>query len=111
LVWSRIQKCTLHAPGHIDAEALSCLGQLEQAGVLTADSVVRHLATIAAAPIERHAVAELLPGAFYRRNELPLSSALYVELAATLGTKVITTDTELARSTPVAELVQAAEAN
>jgi predicted nucleic acid-binding protein len=104
----RIRGCSLHAPSHIDAEVFSGLGRLADAGLLTSGDVGRHADTIAAAPIERHAVAELLAGAWGRRGErsdVPLSSALYIELARTLGAPLITTDPRLARTTPVAELV------
>jgi predicted nucleic acid-binding protein len=102
---SRLQGCSLHAPGHVDAQVFSGLGRLEQTGFLTAAAASRFVDTLAAAPIERRSVADLLAGAWRRRNDLPLSDALYVELASTLGVKLVTTNAELARASPVAELV------
>ncbi len=107
-VLERIGGCSLHAPGHIDAEVFSGLGRLEQAGLLCADDVSNHAGTIAAAPIARHAVAELLAGAWSRRHAnagLSFSGALYVELARTLGATLVTTDSAIARAAPMAELV------
>jgi predicted nucleic acid-binding protein len=112
-VWSRIGGCSLHAPSQIDAEVFAGLGDLAAAGLLTSGDVLRHADTVAAAPIERHPVAELLAEAWRRRDEggegaggdLPLSSALYIELARSLGAPLITTDAALARLNPVAELV------
>ncbi|HEY6428947.1 MAG TPA: hypothetical protein VIX84_17120, partial [Acidimicrobiales bacterium] len=52
--------------------------------------------------------AFVLAGAWDRRGErsdVPLSSALYIELARTLGAPPITTDPLLARAEAVAELV------
>jgi predicted nucleic acid-binding protein len=110
-VWSRIGGCSLHAPSQIDAEVFAGLGELAAAGHLASGDVLRHVDTVAAAPIERHPVAELLAEAWRRRDEggegsdLPWSSALYIELARTLGAPLITTDAALARVDPVAELV------
>ena len=102
---ARLDGCSLHAPGHVDAEVLASLGHLEQTGSLSSDAVLRYADTVAAAPIERHAVAGLMAGAWRRRDHLPLSVALYVELARTLGATLVTTDQELARATHLAEFV------
>lgn len=102
---ARIDGCSLHAPGHVDAEVLASLGHLEHTGFLSSDAVFRYAETMAAAPIERHPVAVLMAGAWRRRNHFPLSVALYVELARTLGATLVTSDPELARATQLAELV------
>lgn len=102
---ARVDGCSLHAPGHVDAEVLASLGHLEQTGLLSSDAVFRYAETMSAAPIERHPVAVLMAGAWRRRNHLPLSVALYVELARTLGATLVTSDPELARATQLAELV------
>ena len=104
-VWGRLGGCVVHAPSHIDAEVFSGLGRLAQTGVLTPGDVLRHADTVAAAPIERHAVAELLAGAWSRRDDVPLRSVLYVELAHRLGMKLLTTDPAVARTASVAECV------
>jgi predicted nucleic acid-binding protein len=105
IVECRLRGRSLHAPGHIDAQVLARLGRLEQTGFLTAAVLSRVVDTLAAAPIERHSLDDLLAGAWDRRNDLPLSDALYVELASMLGMKLITTDAALAGACPVAELV------
>jgi predicted nucleic acid-binding protein len=102
---ARIDGCSLHAPGHVDAEVLASLGHLERTGSLSSDAVFRYAETMAAAPIERHPVAGLMAGAWRRRNHLPLSVALYVELTRTLGATLVTSDPELARATDLAEFV------
>ena len=44
----------------------------------------------------------LISGAWKRRDQVSLTDALYVELAAQLDTVVVTTDRRLARATPLA---------
>lgn len=102
-VHARIVGVALHAPAHLDAEALSALGRLHRAGRLAAAVVGEQLAVIATAPITRHALPELLPGAWRRRSRLRLADALYVELASQLGVRILTTDQALARTTRIAE--------
>jgi predicted nucleic acid-binding protein len=96
----------LHAPAHLDAEALSALGRLHRAGELRRSIVASALNELAAAPIRRHPLAGLLSGAWERRDDQRLVDALYVELAASLGSvPLLTTDARLARSDDRAELV------
>ncbi|MDQ0380416.1 type II toxin-antitoxin system VapC family toxin [Amycolatopsis thermophila] len=99
----RLPGTVLHAPAHLDAEVLSALGRLERAGHLGATDVEAALASLATIPLTRHPVVELVPGAWARRADLRLVDALYVELAARLRTRVLTTDHRLARATPLAE--------
>lgn len=101
----RIQGAILHAPGHVDAEVLSGLGRLHRAGMLAATKVAGHLDTLADAPIERHPVANLLSGAWRRRDRIRIVDALYVELAEALSLRLITTDARLGRAAHVAEVV------
>jgi predicted nucleic acid-binding protein len=97
----------LHAPAHLDAEVLSGLGRLHRAGALTAERVRALLIEFAAAPITRHPLGPLLPGAWQRRHRLRLADALYAELAEALRAPLITTDARLARAFPAAELATA----
>ena len=62
---------------------------------------------VAAAPIDRHPVAEMLRGAWTRRTQLRLADALYVELAVRLGVPLVTTDAALGRAASVAEVISA----
>lgn len=82
----------LHAPSHIDAEVLAALGRLHRAGHLSAEDVETTLRSLATAPLVRHPLQDLLLGAWARRHRLSLSDALYVELAAVRGWRLVTTD-------------------
>jgi predicted nucleic acid-binding protein len=104
-VRARVEGVVLHSPAHVDAEVLSALGRLHRAGKLTASAVNQQLAAIAAAPIERHLLPGLIPGAWRRRHRLRLADALYVELATTLGVPLVTTNGRLGRSARIAEVV------
>lgn len=106
-VRARLAGHALHVPAHADAEILSALGRLHRAGAVEAEGVDAMLEKLAAAPIERHPVADLLTGAWSRRHQLRLADALYVELAAARSLALITTDQRL-HPMPVAEVVVAA---
>jgi predicted nucleic acid-binding protein len=105
IVDARIDGAVIHAPAHLDAEVLSALGRLHRGGLVTADEVTRRLDVVANAPIERHPVADLVRGAWKRRNRVRLADALYVELATTLGIRLVTTDARLGRAARVAEVI------
>jgi predicted nucleic acid-binding protein len=102
---ARLAHAVLHAPAHLDAEVLSALGRLQRAGELAAGDVDAGLAHLAALPVTRHDLPNLLAGAWARRADLRLLDALYVELAASLGVRVLTTDHRLARATPLVEAI------
>lgn len=104
-VRNRVGGNGLHAPAHIDAESLSAFGRLHRAGDLSSSEVDAMLADLAAAPIQRHALAPLLPGAWSRRDRLRLVDSLYVELAETLRLPLVTTDTRL-HAEPSVEVVR-----
>lgn len=104
-VRARMRGHELHAPAHLDAEVLSALGRLYRAGELDPASVTVALRELEAAPIRRHSPANLVSGAWERRDHHRLVDALYVELAASLGSALLTTDVPLARSFDRAELV------
>ncbi|MFI5605828.1 type II toxin-antitoxin system VapC family toxin [Amycolatopsis sp. NPDC051903] len=101
----RLRGTVLHAPAHLDAEVLSALGRLQRAGELSVAEVETGLGALTALPLTRHSVAELAAGAWARRADLRLTDALYIELAARLKTKVLTTDRRLARASALAEEV------
>jgi predicted nucleic acid-binding protein len=85
VVETRVGGAVLHAPAHLDAEVLAALGRLHRGGLVSAAGVTRRLDVVAGAPIERHPVADLVRGAWKRRDRIRLADALYVELATTLG--------------------------
>lgn len=102
---ARIAGAVLHAPAHLDAEVLYGLGRLHRSGRVTTADVGRQLEIIEAAPIQRHAVAGLLRGAWKRRHRIRLADALYVELAAVLAVPLVTTDARLARAVRNVEVI------
>jgi predicted nucleic acid-binding protein len=104
-VRKRLRGCEIHAPAHIDAEALSALGRLHRAAEVDATIVSAALGELAIAPIVRQPLAGLLAGAWARRDQLRLVDALYVELAATRQATLLTTDARLARARTGIELV------
>jgi predicted nucleic acid-binding protein len=107
-VRKRMRGHELHAPAHLDAEALSALGRIHRAGELDESAVATALDELAAAPIHRHPLADLLAGAWQRRENQRLVDALYAELAASLGSvPLLTTDARLARAEERAELIAA----
>ncbi len=106
-VQERLQGLELHVPAHFDAEVLSALGRLHRSGHLSGRQASDRVNRTAAAPIERHALPQLLSGAWSRRRNLRLVDALYVELASQLDTRLITTDAEMAVLTKSADLVRA----
>lgn len=73
-VGRRVAGHHLHAPAHVDAEVLSALGRLHRAGDLDPDDVETKLALLTSAPITRHAINDLLLGAWARRHRLALDS-------------------------------------
>jgi predicted nucleic acid-binding protein len=105
-VHERLQGTTVHSPAHLDAEVLSALGRMYRADELSATTVQVALERFAVMPVNRHPLAELLVGAWARRDSLRLVDALYVELAARLHVWLVTLDGRLARACPFAEAVR-----
>ena len=101
----RLRGCNLHAPAHIDAEALSALGRLHRAGELDSTTISAALRELELAPITRQPLTGLLAGAWAARDQLRLVDALYVELATNLQATLLTTDARLARARPGIELI------
>jgi predicted nucleic acid-binding protein len=96
LVESRVVGAQLHICAHVEADALSGIQRLEGVGLLTSSACEEHLATLAAAPIERHPVSEVLERAWRRRDARWLHDVLSFELALSLGALLITTDPRMA---------------
>lgn len=106
-VAARLHGSAMHGPAHLDSEVLSALGRLHRAGRLRAQVVAAQLQQLAAAPLVRHPVSDLLHGAWTRRSRLRLADALYVELAERLGARLVTTDQALGRAVAAADVVAA----
>lgn len=106
-VRQRLRGTVLHAPAHVDAEVLSALGRMNRAGDLPSTKVDVALERIATMPVTRHPLADLVSGAWARRDGLRLVDALYVELATRVQAPLLTLDRRLARASPVAEAIVA----
>lgn len=105
VVRARLARTVMHAPAHFDAEVLSALGRLQRDGALTVAQVDAALDELQRAPVTRHGLTPLVAGAWARRNTFRLADALYVELAATAGLTLLTTDQRLARAWPSADAI------
>ena len=102
---SAVRGHPLVVPSHFDAEVLSAIGRLHRAGDLTESAATARIERLAGAPLRREPLAPLLAGAWGRREHTRLADALYLELAASLDTVVLTTDRRLARAHPTVTAV------
>lgn len=109
-VQTRLRGHTMHGPAHLDAEVLSALARLHRAGHFSTRATSQRIRTLAAAPVQRHTLPQLLAGAWRRRGNLSLLDALYVELAESLHVPLVTTDRRLSRAISTAEYVDASDA-
>jgi predicted nucleic acid-binding protein len=91
-VYRRIFGNELHAPAHIDAEVLSAFGRMNRAGSQSDQETLGNLNEFLGAPITRHAIGDLLIGAWSRRDNVSLKDAIYIELSQKLTMQIITTD-------------------
>jgi predicted nucleic acid-binding protein len=105
-VAERLVGVAMHAPAHVDVEVMSALARLARADTLTEVQAKAALDRFRDAPITRHELPELVAGAWARIDRLRVADSLYVELAASLGTRVLTSDARLARASELAELVE-----
>lgn len=101
-VSAQVERSGLAEPAHFKAEVLSAVGRLHRAGSVTVQAVEESLRRMRGLNAQEHRLDGLLLGAWGRRDNLRLADALYVELAAQLGTVVVTTDRRLARASPLA---------
>ena len=81
-------------------------GRLHRAGDIKAQDVESTLQGLAAAPIQRHGVSDLLVDSWVSRQQLRLVDAVYIQLAVSLGLRLITTDRRL-QDVPAADVVVA----
>jgi predicted nucleic acid-binding protein len=106
-VRERLRDTRMHAPAHIDAEALSALGRLNRARTIDATAVEAGLNRLAQLPVQRHGLDTLVLGAWARRADIRLLDGLYVELASQLRVPLLTVDRRLARVCGIAEDITA----
>ncbi|HUE07155.1 MAG TPA: PIN domain-containing protein [Acidimicrobiales bacterium] len=96
LLESRVAGAQLHVCAHVDSDVWSSLRRLERAGVVGSSACERYLASLAAAPIERHPASHVFERAWRRRHAGWLVDVLSFELAISLGASLITTDPRMA---------------
>ena len=95
---------SLAAPEHIDVEVLPVLAWVE-ASRSDAEAMDARAALLSELPLQRCPLAPLLSGAWERRRQLAVSSALYVELAEQRGLELVTRDPHMAAAYPRSILV------
>ena len=88
----------LVAPELVDLEVLSTLARMERAGKLSRADGEKVVADWRAVPIERFALAPLLPRVWELRHYVQVSDAFYAALARSLDCPLITSDGRLARA-------------
>jgi predicted nucleic acid-binding protein len=101
----RLRGTRAHAPAHVDAEVLACLeGLVATAGLpaTVADDAVKRLAAM---PLVRHPLVDLVPFAWAGCEASGAADALYLALADRLGAPLVATDGRLATAYPNAEIV------
>lgn len=97
----------LVAPAVIDAEILSALRGLERNRTITPGRAAEAIEDLRRAPVERYALAPLLPRAWSLRDHLHAYDALYVALAVELGCPLVTTDDRILTHRLPAEVIHA----
>lgn len=96
------------APAHMPAEAMSALGRLHRADLLSAERATWALDRLRTFPVDYVPVSRLLLDAWELRDNLRLADALYVALARQQQATLLTTDERLVASVPdVAQLASA----
>ena len=100
LIREALEGRSLTAPAHFDVEVASAIGRLNRGGDLSDEASAARIDRLESAPIHRAMLTPLLSGAWARRHDTRLTDALYLELASSLDTVVVTTDRRLARAHP-----------
>lgn len=101
----RLRGTRPHAPAHVDAEVLVCLDRLVATVGLpaaVADDAARRLAAM---PLVRHPLADLVPAAWAARSASGAGDAFYVALAERLGAPLVATDARLKLTCANAEII------
>jgi len=87
-----------HAPQLLDAEVASVLRRLQCDHQVSAQTAEASLLAFQLLPIQRHALAMLLPRAWELRKNLTIYDGLYVALAEALHAPLLTADRRLIRA-------------
>lgn len=93
---ARLRGEALVAPAHVDAELLSVLRGLRRAGKLTATDAQRALALGVRLPMQRVPLTGYVSRAWQLRDNYSAYDALYVALAESLESPLLTADARLA---------------
>lgn len=87
------------APDTINAEVLQTIRAHERSGGLDTDAADEARRAFMQLPITRYPTLTLLERAWELRHNFTAYDAMYVALAEAIGTKLVTTDSRLARAT------------
>lgn len=90
----------LHAPAHLDVEALSAICGLLRAGRIAQDRAHRMVEQYRSLRIARHAVAPLSDRVLSLRHNFTAYDAAYIALAEALREPLLTADMRLAHAPP-----------
>jgi predicted nucleic acid-binding protein len=104
-VHRRLRGTRPHAPAHIDAEVLACLDRLVATAGLSAGVADDAAERLAAMPLVRRPLDDLVLPAWTGRATRGPSDALYVALADRLRAPLVTTDARLAAASTNVEVV------
>ena len=88
----------LHAPAHLDVEALSALRRLAQRGTLTQGRARGAVDDLADLPVARYDVTPLLRRSWQLWEQVSAYDAPYIALAEALDATLLTRDQRLART-------------
>lgn len=86
------------APDIINAEVLHTIRAHERSGRLGAEAADEARLAFVELPINRYPTLTLLERAWELRHNFTAYDAMYVALAESIGTKLVTTDSRLARA-------------
>ena len=93
-----IESERLFAPHLMYTEAISAVGRLERAQVLTADQASTAIAELIRLPVRTVWSPDWVTMSWERRDWLRFSDAIYVAAAERLGAQLLTTDQRMARA-------------
>jgi len=96
----------LHVPHLADVEVAQTLRRYEREGEVDAKTAAAALEDLRALDLQRHAHEPLLERVWELRRNLSAYDAVYVALAETLDTRLLTCDGRLARAPAMARRIE-----